>query len=642
MIRCELLVGGYAYDVTDDLVNWDDIEIKWKRQDLDGVVRSFTTKFEFCGGGYSLLVGEYLRNYLHAGASVVFYVRNNSWLWDERFRCALDFGTFAFNGTTCEINAIDDSLAALIKAKKGTQYEYSVERLKEDALLRYDRLGMNNKIEWILPEDEEGYISYKWKNTNRFYFLNMYVRSSEIANYHTVSANDSEYKEYKDTEYADVSYLFENVSSDKGYNVRLSMELKITCLNSSNFKIMLLGFREGESAIVYKEYPFAFTAFTYNVSVSIDEVIPLSSGVRLGIVMGHVSNSDSLVQFGMVIDVVKSPVATFVSRGDELLVPLVSPVKLLNRLLKSMNGGMDGLTGTISDSDSRLNGTMLLAAESVRGIENAKLYTSYNKFVEWMRSEFGFVPLVGEKSVNFVHRDTLFGGGVIKELENCRDFEYSVDSGMIYSRVNVGYEKVDYESVNGKDEFRFTHQYSTGVNLTDSSLDMRSPYRADAYGIEFLAAKRGEDTTDSKSDNDVFMVGVVKGDGVYELDRSRTVEGVMSPDTMFNVMYSQLDMIRSNERYLGSVCDVLEFASSDGNSDVVIDGEPLNGDVSAGERLFTVGVARVSTDDMDIPTDLSGKVVFSYNGRSYEGYVKEITLNIGRGEGVTYELMVGG
>lgn len=48
--RCELLVGGNVHDVTNDLVNWDDVEMSFKRNDYDGVVRSFSTKFEFSGG----------------------------------------------------------------------------------------------------------------------------------------------------------------------------------------------------------------------------------------------------------------------------------------------------------------------------------------------------------------------------------------------------------------------------------------------------------------------------------------------------------------------------------------------------------------------------------------------------------------
>ena len=44
--RCELLIGGMTYDATNELVNWDDVEMSFKRGDYDGVVRSFSTKFD--------------------------------------------------------------------------------------------------------------------------------------------------------------------------------------------------------------------------------------------------------------------------------------------------------------------------------------------------------------------------------------------------------------------------------------------------------------------------------------------------------------------------------------------------------------------------------------------------------------------
>ena len=44
--KCELLTGGLGYSVTDDIKNWDDITATFKRNDYDGIVRSFSDKFE--------------------------------------------------------------------------------------------------------------------------------------------------------------------------------------------------------------------------------------------------------------------------------------------------------------------------------------------------------------------------------------------------------------------------------------------------------------------------------------------------------------------------------------------------------------------------------------------------------------------
>lgn len=60
-------------------------------------------------------------------------------------------------------------------------------------------------------------------------------------------------------------------------------------------------------------------------------------------------------------------------------------------------------------------------------------------------------------------------------------------------------------AVNGRYEWNFTNYYTTGIEVTDSKYELKSPLRADCYGIEFLADTRGQDTTDKDSDNDMFL-----------------------------------------------------------------------------------------------------------------------------------------
>lgn len=115
--------------------------------------------------------------------------------------------------------------------------------------------------------------------------------------------------------------------------------------------------------------------------------------------------------------------------------------------------------------------------------------------------------------------------------------------------------------MNGRDEFRFTTEYTTGIDITDNVLELISPYRADVYGIEFLSQKRGQDTTDSESDNDVFFVcasttlhdnGGVQTYKEYRLIRSGwEISGVLDPETMFNTMYWQGGILQANAGYIG-------------------------------------------------------------------------------------------
>ena len=77
--RVQLLIGGKKYEATNDLVNWEDVEISIKRKEFGGVYRTFGDSFEFAGDSYMLLEDEFLTNYLNASAVIVIGVLNNSW-----------------------------------------------------------------------------------------------------------------------------------------------------------------------------------------------------------------------------------------------------------------------------------------------------------------------------------------------------------------------------------------------------------------------------------------------------------------------------------------------------------------------------------------------------------------------------------
>lgn len=638
--RCELLVGGNVHDVTNDLVNWDDVEMSFKRNDYDGVVRSFSTKFEFSGGAYSLLLREYQSNYLKSSATIVFYVRNNSWLLNEKFRCALDYSTFTYTDISCEINAVDNSLASLIKAKKGTQYEYLVSELKEAEPLYYDRLEMSSNIDFIITGDtDDEYISNSFTPTSEslptYYSYPLYISGNpEISKKDIIEIYDVPKKDYGNTT-ATIPFIKNISNAGLKLNINIKLTLNVSLNNGrawliigqkglSNSEILNKQLSEGDNVIEINRTDYLLFGN--------DSFLYFSINVRDAtcVIRQQVSDKSNLFNI------------TFMARNDAIDIDCIRPSVLLTRLLRSITGDNSVIGEITNTTDARLDKTVIAPAESIRGIPNAKIYTSYTKFANWMSSVFGFVPVIGDNKVTFVHRDVLFQDKLVKDLkDNTVDLNYNVSSSMIYSRLKVGYDKQDYDSVNGRDEFHFTNEYTTGITLTENAKELISPYRADAYGIEFLAAKRGEDTTDNDSDSDIFFVGAALEGGKYKLVRSGyTISGVISPSTMFNAMYSQRYMIEANARYLAAFAEQLSFTSSDGNSDVEINGVRETNDIALGNRLFTVGELSVETGDQGTPSDLSGYIRIEKNGNIYKGFVKSVSYNHGKAKPVKYSLIV--
>ena len=607
MFRCQILINGISYEATDDLKNWDDFGISQKRPNHDGVIRSFSTQFEFVKRSYNLLKEEFEQHYLSAKAAIVFYLRNNSWNWDEVFRCALDFSTYSDNGYVISINAIDNTLAAIIKAKKSIQYEYPVADL-ETSNLNYDRLVKKNNAKWIITGDNieiddinyvenTFYASGSPTGAQTTYTIPIYITGNpEIDIKDIIEIYDVDKKVVSAYDYSD-RYFIKNISEENvSVNIKLNFELDVEFAGEGTPNIRLESYPHDGKVLFYQALVNGKNTIELDKDFIIQPgmifffgVMTTTNYVKITQTLPHASNE--FVEI------------SFLGRGEPVNIDVISPSTILSKLLASMtentiehSSSIDYILsseGTSIKFNRLLERTYIMAAESARGLPKAKIYTSYKKFCEWMETEFGYVPVINENTVTFMHRDKLFSSTVVKDLgTEINDYEFSVNDSLIYSSVKVGYDKQDYDSINGRDEFRFTNEFSTGLRLTDNTLSLISPYRADAYGIEFLVQKRGEDTTDNDSDNDVFFVECINNlsTGILDLNRPYSegqLSGLLSPDTMFNLNYSPRFMLEANKKYIGACTDLLKFASSDGNSDVSIDGVKETDDFSIPERLFT-------------------------------------------------------
>lgn len=659
--RCQILINGISYEATDDLKNWDDFELAYKRASYDGVVRSFSTKFEFVNRSYSLLKEEFSKNYLSSNAGIAFYRRNNSWNWDKVFQCALDFSSYSDDGYTISINAIDDTLAAIIKAKRNIQYEYPVSELKSE-ILKYDRLKMQSKYQYVpyqTDNEKENQGEYDFDEASEFpaqmrqnlTFPLLYTIAETTKEAEKIAETEDVYSLFPDKEnVSSRNYIFKNISKDQDIKIKVSYDFRVTSLNGKQVGMFLLVWRPdgngGSETVDYRQLfpPLSATPIKGTSTLSVPH------GCYFVCCFQKNSAWDELK---VRISDFKTFSISFDTVGVPVNINVLSLTTVAEKLLESMTDSSDYsveinnyVPGGITRS--RLSSCFIMPAESARNLPNAKLYTSYKKFCEFMESEFGYVPVIEGNKVTFAHRYALFDDYVVKDLsDKINDYEYSVNSSLIYTSVKVGYDKQDYDSINGRDEFRFTNEFSTGLKLTDNTLSFISPYRADAYGIEFLVQKRGEDTTDNDSDNDVFIVGckfaTSAENGNLLLDRpysTSQLSGLISPDTMFNVEYSPRFMLEANKQYIGSCTNMLKFTSSDGNSDVSIDGVKETDDFPIEGRLFTVGEVDVETSEVDIPSNLSGLISFDHNGETVSGYIKEVKINIGKTESTKYSLIV--
>lgn len=659
--RCQILINGISYEATDDLKNWDDFELAYKRSDYDGVLRSFSTKFEFVNRSYNLLKEEYSKNYLSSSAGIAFYKRNNSWNWDKVFQCALDFSSYSDDGYTISINAIDDTLAAIIKAKRNIQYEYLVSELKPQSLY-YDGLKFQYEAKYVsggtTVEDDANLQYIQFHGALQ---AEGGTRPATVSFPVYILDNSELPKRDSPLVFTDESFttdgsvqIFAEALSNIDITLKLSFSFYVTADNAHGtaYADVVLFVKRANGDLA------RFGVWRHiagNIPTIVSELINISlnSGDSIGMDLLLYNSATPITMTWTTYLRGFSLSVNFQSRINPVNIDVLLLTTVAEKLLESMTDSSDYsvdiynyVPGGITRS--RLSSCFIMPAESARNLPNAKLYTSFKKFCEFMEAEFGYVLVIEGNNVTFIHRYALFDNYVVKDLsDQINDYEYSVNSSLVNTSVKVGYDKQDYDSINGRDEFRFTNEFSTGLKLTDNTLSFISPYRADAYGIEFLVQKRGEDTTDNDSDNDVFIVGCQYAtsaeNGNLLLDRPYSPSqllGLISPDTMFNVEYSPRFMLEANKAYIGACTNMLKFTSSDGNSNVSIAGIKETDDFPIDNRLFTVGEVDVETSEVDIPSNLSGLISLDYNGEAVHGYIKEMKINVGKTESVRYSLIV--
>lgn len=278
-------------------------------------------------------------------------------------------------------------------------------------------------------------------------------------------------------------------------------------------------------------------------------------------------------------------------------------------------------------------------------IRNGKLVVC-DKFhsKEWIDSDENNRACI---DLTFKHRSKVFKSDIIKSLQHVNNLSYEFDESLAFSDIEVGYSKVDYDNDNNaKSEFNFTNYYKTNNDISEQTLSLICPYRADCYGVEEVIIKRNSSES-TKSDNNIFIIIVndyENDDLSVSVDRSLTISGV-DTNTVFNAAIAPNRIILNNEEYIGACANmlvasnILKFTSSDGNSNAVIGGTSMHANINITKQLFKGGKISIDTDDQNFPADWEGVIEFEYAGKTYKGFLDSIDICFANMGTITYNLI---
>jgi hypothetical protein len=156
------------------------------------------------------------------------------------------------------------------------------------------------------------------------------------------------------------------------------------------------------------------------------------------------------------------------------------------------------------------NKDICIGGDSLRGIPNAKIYTSFKDFfatfdaIYWMALKTVLGQLWMEKNV-----EVYKGGTNLIDLGEVNDIQIAPAKEILINEIQIGSPNVDLRHPSGRLEFNSVNTFSLNMPSTKKKLDVITKYHLGCYEELFLMLDyRGESTEDNQSDTNVFVARI--------------------------------------------------------------------------------------------------------------------------------------
>lgn len=665
------------YDVTTSVINTDDASLIGDRDGTSVVLLSvsYPLKFGVNSDGYNILHDQFMNYGIRADVTLNIYEKA---YFDETYTllqsAPIEFPQYREYETYIEVASIDSSLNALIRAKGGVNYDIPVSSLATENW-QYEDIRLNEYARYQITDTE---LTVSSPN----YAASVPMVSPTGDNIYRVPGgikHNIKGQTFKPSPGGKEYFIKADENVTISLHADLSAEFIIDCPQQ-----YLIG------SITYKTKPEKFEAHievrtAQNGQIVGEPVIEVvatpykwvenDNDKTYTIYVHPVINKDAskllVKELGLSLMVrvkyTEPPMPIFwnnlsfaFTAGSSLSISfpatfpadsgypikVIDPVKLLQKFLDLMAETpqyQTEYTGQILWPVSQKYKYRIVAAESIANYDTPYFHGNMNDFIKWMKV-LGFEQHynAATKTLTFVPRDNLYQKREIIDLSESEvsDLAISPATDMLYSSVKAGCEKEDYDNeyLNGI-EINAEFQYTTGLTNIDQELDLVSPYRADAVGIQNLYRSFKEPTIADRQDADSDIFAVVLNNngttymGSYIEAYDQLTGGSIS---LFNALLSGPYIVKNNESLIGMSTEKLIFSSTSGNKNGSIDGISIDADRTLSKKLFTPIVYSFKEGSLDFPSydwfnalTSARLIVVTWHGKQLRGFVKNIARTLG-------------
>ncbi len=659
---------------------WQDVIIKNVRNaKYWSIDRSVSAQLNFVRDGARILkhifykLGIEESAYISISSQRLDFTKDTSYgFWYKQiYRSELDLSTFQHDGTKVTCAALEDGLAKYLKANENTEYEFPLNDSRT-INVKLDGIRLHDKANYqIMSGDDDSPIMVDKTNYGQIWNVGVTYLDSEGDNF-GISAISSFY-EALNGNLADIlssdNCILQNFSNHEVI-VSVAGEIKFTCakmVSSPPYSLWMRFAKSTQTISDQDDYRFVNAvgmsvnqkysfSFSYDISLKPNEKLFLHGSFYGG------PGTDVGIQF----DSENKFSVSFITRRDATFTRAFRPQTLFELLINEVTEGNYQVAQSQLLKD--LEDVVFTSGNGIRALDDATVKIKLSDFYKWWDCFEDAALFEGpDGKVNMTSKDNTIKTDqpIALNISAYHSFKTSVEADYLFNELDIGYPEIksDVGALNGNEEFNTKFVFSMGTTKSPKVLDKISPFSASCYEIEKIrTTKLDKDSTDYKSDNDVFLIHVehtpqaASGDipEYYLLDRilNTGATGLMEPESVFNIGLSPKRMLRNiggfirSSLYLSDT-KTLKFISADKNNKLIAGGITENADVNIGSlaaRFFypvklTFDVsANIETEDL-LSLKPQSLIEIEFNGDIYAGIINSVSVAPATRQTQAFELL---
>lgn len=516
-------IGGQPAHLTHDPEGWKETLVKYGRNiKYWGVFRSFTVPMKFVRDGAKIIkdgfVAQGIEAIMYLGIAkldeLTLPYNYKSWYLSE-----INFVKYKENRHGVTIEAMEGGLSKYLKAYENQKYEIPIDTDPECVSVEMDGMELENSAQWFVSE---GFSATPFYNRGSHVVATDIIQK-EIGDIGGVfSTVRTKVGNINNDIHNTGQYIF-NATTDGTIKIDYNFKLTVTYYTSEAGinpgtvlgvvfrRINQSGVSLGQQIILQRSAtPFGAAGIngTYNLQGSFNLAMLAGEELYLYTFMnnegvGGATNTE--FSYGGDEPFIKM---SYTYKHPKSVVLGHTAIRLMQLLVDKMTGSTGGYIAKSAYLNSKINNLVITSGDALRGIHPSFLTTSFEEFRKAMNREGIGIGIEGENLV-LEQLPYFFQNTVIHKCGVVKDITYYPAEDLLFNSIYVGYKEQEYKEINGRMEFNQGQRWKTPVTRITKELDLTSPYRADPFGIELLRINFGDKkTTDSKSDNETFMLDV--------------------------------------------------------------------------------------------------------------------------------------